>query len=205
MKHLAWMVFTGTQFSICPWTNMALFPGSFHFIGESIYNDDTVLTIQVVTCEESGPGKYRLLYADRWYGRCVLNGSCSWPTGGVDGMVWSALLSVNETRQSPAEQLQPLMETWDDPEEHAAVGERPEKRRRRGEGGEVQHFSLSQRLMIANAPWCDLHCLFWLSGFLPLAKCVTSSLTQLSESLWAKTLWPMTPSILYCFEVHLCC
>lgn len=109
----------------------------------------TVSTVKVVTCEESEPGKYRLLYVDRRYGRCIVNGSCSWPTGGVDGMVWSALLSVNETRQSPTEQLQPvqppsqLIATWDDPAKSVIVRRRPEKERQLKEGGEVWTFSVS--------------------------------------------------------------
>lgn len=70
---------------------------------------NTVSTVKVVTCEEFEPGKYRLLYEDRRYGRCIANGSCSWPAGGVDGMLWSALLSVNETRRGPAEQLQSVL------------------------------------------------------------------------------------------------
>lgn len=45
-------------------------------------------------------------YVDRRYGRGIVNGSRSWPADGVDGMVWSGLFSINETRQSPAEQLQ---------------------------------------------------------------------------------------------------
>ena len=48
---------------------------------------NSVSTVKVVTCEQFEPGKYRLPYEDRRYGRRIVNGSCSWPAGGVDGMV----------------------------------------------------------------------------------------------------------------------
>lgn len=66
----------------------------------------------------------------------TVNCWCSWPTGGVDGMVGSALLSINETRQSPAVQLQQaqtpsqLIATRDDLKECVIVWKQPEKKKR---------------------------------------------------------------------------
>lgn len=117
---------------------------------------------KVVTCEEFEPGKYRLLYEDRRYGRCIVNGLCSWPAGGVDGMVWSALLSVNETRQSPAEQLQSLqpasqlIATWDDPEKSVIVWKRPrEEEETEGRWRNRAVHPLSEQLIENTAPWYD--------------------------------------------------
>lgn len=126
-----------------------------------------VSTVKVVACEDSEPGKYRLLWEDSRHGRCsTVNGSCSWPAGGVNGMVWSALLSVNETRQSPAEQLQSaqppsqLIVTWDDPEESVIVWKGPERKKKSPEeGGDVAShsvsLSLSQWWIENTSPWYD--------------------------------------------------
>ncbi len=128
---------------------------------------NAVSTVEVVTCEEFEPGKYRLLYEDRWNGRCIVNGSCSWPAGGVDGMVWSALLSINETRQSPAEQLQSvqppsqLIATWDDPEKSVIAWKRPEKKKRLKEGGETEPQTPSLSLSAIDRKHCTL---IWHTG-----------------------------------------
>lgn len=134
---------------------------SFHW-RKHLHWHSTVSTVKGVTCV-SEPGKYRFLYVGRRYGRCMMNRSCSWPTGGVDGMVGSGLLSINETRQSPAVQLQlvqtpsQLIATSDDPEECVIVWKRPEKKKKRlKESEEVKNFSLSQQLIKSTAPWYDM-------------------------------------------------
>lgn len=87
----------------------------------------------------------------------VLTSRCCW----WNQMVWSALLSINETRQSPAEQLQTeqpssrLIATWDDPERSAIAWKRPEKKRLE-EGGEIKNFCLCQQLIENTAPRYDV-------------------------------------------------
>lgn len=125
---------------------------SFH--AEST-DHDIASTVKVMAGKGCEPGKCTLLQRDSWSGRC-------WMVVSVDGTVWSALLSLNETRQRPAEQLwsnQPhtlLIATPVGPEQSPCVSMTTWSRR----NWEIKFYylfhCLFQNVMENTAHWYDL-------------------------------------------------